>query len=130
MYGIVDWEGRATQVQITDPSDNCLKASAVETVREWRFDPIPIKTDRHINRTFTVTIIYPIEGEPYFEMGRHDDMKRYPPRYPDRCQANASRLEFVAIDFDVNDEGRTENIESDFFSNSCFKQEAINSEVK
>lgn len=127
LYGIVDWEGRATQIQITDPSDNCLKASAVETVREWRFDPIPIRTDRHTNRSFTVTIVYPIEGEPNFEIDGHDDIRRFPPRYPNRCQAKASALELVAIDFDVNEKGRTENIESDFFSNSCFKQEAINS---
>lgn len=119
LFGVIDWEGRATQVQVQEPSDDCLKEVAVETVRHWLFEPVNLETKEYWLTSFEVTLIYPPDGQPKYEMTDYNALKRYPPRYPDGCLNSARPVEVVAVTFDVSEEGVTENIESSFSTFSC-----------
>jgi len=130
LFGSVDWEGRATQVQVLEPSDNCLKEAAIETVRQWKFEAVDPKTEEYWRHTFETTLIYRADETPRFEMGANDVLVRYPPRYPEQCFAKARSVEVVAVTFDVTEEGITKNIESVFSTNPCLTKAAEKSVEK
>jgi hypothetical protein len=127
VYGNVDWEGRATQVQITNPSDDCLKDMAVEAVRNWTFEPVEPDTEEYWRLSFETTLIYSAGEPPRFEMSAPNSVVRYPPRYPDMCFNGARRAEIVAFTFDVTEENVTDNIEVYHSTRACLTKAATNS---
>ncbi len=124
LFGSIDWEGRATQAQVQEPSDSCLKEAAIETVRQWRFEAVDPKTEDYWRLGFETTLIYPANDAPRFEMSANDAIKRYPPRYPERCFSKARSVEVVSVTFDVTEDGVTENIESVFSTFPCLTSAA------
>ena len=48
-------------------------------------------------------------------------LKRLPPRYPEKCMGGARSSEFVLIEFDVTEKGRTENIKVADSTNKCLE---------
>ncbi len=124
LFGAIDWEGRATQVQVQEPSDSCLREAAIETVRQWRFEPVNPNTKEYWRLGFETTLIYPANEAPRFEMSANDAIKRYPPRYPEKCFSKARPVEVVSVAFDVTEDGVTENIASVFSTFPCLTSAA------
>ena len=50
---------------------------------------------------------------------------RIPPQYPDRCQGRSGTRETVRVQFDVNPQGQTLNIQVIDTTSSCFNRAAI-----
>lgn len=119
--------GQTENVVVLQSSDSCFNETAVAAVRGWEYQPAQKNGRRVSQEGIIVTLSFlmnePAETEDFDARPR----VRMPPQYPERCMRTASKFEVVSIQFDVNTEGETENVQVIESTNACLNRAAIGS---
>lgn len=127
---VVDSNGRARDVRVSETTNDCFNEAALAAVRNWTFEPRRVNGKAVDGAEMESTLKF-VLGAPAASIDRDArPFVRIPPYYPEICMQSADKRETVLIEFDVSPEGRTENIRVVESTGKCFNRSATESVAK
>jgi TonB family protein len=102
----------------------------VAAVRTWTYEPRRVNNRREKQEDLEVTFTFKWNGETETKDFDARPLVRVPPAYPERCMRRARNTEVIVLEFDVSEEGYTENVHIIDSSNRCLEKTAIESVKK
>lgn len=118
-------EGVVEAARVRESTDVCFNETAIAAVRSWRFRPARangVAVDQEEMETTFRFVVGETTGALDFDAR---PLKRYPPRYPERCFAGADKREDVFVEFDVTADGDTTNARIVDSTNACLNSSAL-----
>ncbi|MCB2112891.1 MAG: TonB family protein [Parvularculaceae bacterium] len=121
----VNEDGAVEEVRVRETTDACFNEAAIAAVRSWKFEPARRGGYYVEQEDLETTFTFVINEEAKTVDFDARPITRYPPRYPERCMDDARNKETVYVEFDVTEEGDTENITIFDSTNSCLNSSAL-----
>ena len=123
IYNIED-DGGTSEVRATNSTDPCFEKATLSAISQWRYEA-HAKEAKYGPQSQLAFVFEPEKNTRLRRKKKDNPIKRYPPRFPGRCQKGASADNYVTILFDVTEKGRTTNLRVTDTTNSCFNKAAI-----
>ncbi len=126
----IDRDGLTENVEVLRSSNPCFEEAAIAAVRSWTYEPRRVDKRAQPQTAMQVKFRFVYQGETITNEFDAKPIKRIPPRYPDNCARRADDEERVKVQFDVSEEGVTENIFIAESTDRCFDSAARRSVEK
>lgn len=123
-------EGGTSDVRVRESTNACFDGSAVDSARQWRFEPRRVNGVAVRQDDVETTLTYVVNESAAMEDVDARPVMRVPPRYPESCVRSAGEFERVVLEFDVTAEGKTANARVIESTGNCFHKSALESVAK